>query len=267
VSGGVPTDGSTAPDNQGLLNRVETTFHLDVRWEWHPETILLVGAQFVDVDYLANERIDGTVNGPTSPIPLFSRVRNNRGAYGYLGVDQTFRPDLTASLRAGGRYNDYYNDPTTQSDPSPYVMATARYAYQMESYVEAGVSYDRATTDLFSVAPNAAGGIASITTDAQDAALWVTLNHRITPKIYGNVIAQVQNSTYNGGTLNNDSDMYYLVGLTLEYRFTPNFSAQVGYNYDRLDAGGSVTQVVQNQTGNPRSFDRNRVYLGVTASY
>jgi hypothetical protein len=50
--------------------------------------------------------------------------------------------------------------------------------------------------------------------------------------------------------------MFYLLGLNLEYRFNSNFSADVGYNYDRLesDLGG-------------RSFDRNRVYLGITATY
>jgi hypothetical protein len=47
-----------------------------------------------------------------------------------------------------------------------------------------------------------------------------------------------------------------LVGLNLQYRFTPNFSAEVGYNYDDLhsDLPG-------------RTYDRNRIYVGVTGSY
>ena len=81
------------------------------------------------------------------------------------------------------------------------------------------------------------------------------LRHRITPKLYGGIIAQFQNSTYYGGTIDNDTDKFYLVGLNLQYRFTPNFSADVGYNYDKLDS----------QIGN--SYDRNRVYIGVTGSY
>ena len=28
----------------------------------------------------------------------------------------------------------------------------------------------------------------------------------------------------------------YLVGLNLRYQFTPNFSAEVGYNYDNLNS-------------------------------
>ena len=69
-------------------------------------------------------------------------------------------------------------------------------------------------------------------------------------------MGQIQHSTFNGGELNNETDIFYLVGLNFEYRFNPHFSANAGYNYDKLDSdlGG-------------RSFDRNRVYIGVTASY
>jgi predicted porin len=47
-----------------------------------------------------------------------------------------------------------------------------------------------------------------------------------------------------------------LVGLSLQYRFTPNFSAEVGYNYDNVKSDIA-----------DRGFDRNRVYVGVTGSY
>jgi len=253
---------AAAPSIGGLLNRIEQTFHIDGRWQWRPETILLVGYQFSETDYTANDPI-GVNTSPVGPPVFFSDSRNNRSQYGYLGVDHTFRPDLTASLRAGARYNDYYKDPTSQNEPSPYVMATARYTYQTESYIETGVSYDRSATDLFSV--NSTSG--TITTDAQSASFWATWNHRITPKLYGNITGQIQNSTYNGGAFQNEDDMYYLVGLSLEYRFTPNFSAMVGYNYDRLDASSVIEAIQIANTGAGRSFDRNRIYLGVTATY
>ena len=59
----------------------------------------------------------------------------------------------------------------------------------------------------------------------------------------------------NGGQFNNQSERYYLVGLNLAYHFNPHFSAEMGYNYDKLDSDAG------------RTFDRNRVYMGVTASY
>lgn len=248
------------PSIAGVLNRIEQTFHLDARWQWRPETTLIAGYQFSEVDYTGNEEI-GANTSPIGPPFFMSNSRNDLSQYFYLGVDHTFRPELTASLRGGGRYNDYYNDSTTsQNGISPYLMASARYAYMTESSVEAGVSYDRSSTELFSV--NQASG--SITTDAQDAALWVSWNHRITPKVYGSLMAQLQNSTYDGGSLNNDSDMYYILGLTLEYRFTPNFSTQLGYNYDHLVASEATLGA---DSVAPPSFVRNRVYIGVTASY
>jgi len=73
--------------------------------------------------------------------------------------------------------------------------------------------------------------------------------------LYGSVVGQFQNSTLDGGPLNNISERYYLLGLNIEYRFNLHLSTHVGYNYDKLDSDAN------------RSFDRNRVYVGVTASY
>ena len=63
-------------------------------------------------------------------------------------------------------------------------------------------------------------------------------------------------SVISGGVFNDVAERYYLVGLNVEYRFNPHLSAHVGYNYDKLDSD------IFN-----RSFDRNRVYAGVTATY
>jgi len=246
----------------GLLDRLENTFHIDAQWHWMPETILVVGYQFSEASYTGNEVIGINTSG-IGPALFRSDSRDNLSNYGYIGVDHTFRPDLTGSARAGVRYNDYYNDPTSQNAPSPYAMATVRYAYMPESYVEGGFSYDRTATDLFSV--DEQNG--TITTDAEAFDFWVTLSHRIMPKLYGTLTGQIQHSTYDGGLLDSDTDLFYTLGLTVQYRFTPNLSAEVGYNYDRLDSSSSVNNFEISTTGIGRSFDRNVVYLGVTGSY
>ena len=76
------------------------------------------------------------------------------------------------------------------------------------------------------------------------------------PKLYGNLTAQFQNSRYLGGVYNNESDRFFLVGLNFEYRFNQYLAAHIGYNYDKLNSD------IPN-----RAFDRNRVYMGVTATY
>ena len=75
------------------------------------------------------------------------------------------------------------------------------------------------------------------------------------PKLFGSIQAQYQNTTYYGGVYDNKDANFYLAGLNLRYQFTPNFSAEVGYNYDNLNSS------VQG------SYDRNRVYIGITGSY
>jgi hypothetical protein len=259
IPGSPPT---VTPSLAGLLDRIEQTIRIDSRWHWLPETVLIAGYQFNETDYTANEVIAFNTSGIGAPL-LRSDSRNNLSNYGYVGADHTFRPDLTGSVRVGARYNEYYNDPTSEEAPSPYAMATMRFAYLPESYVEAGFSYDRTATDLFSV--NEGNG--SITTDAEAFNVWISLSHRIMPKLYGSVMAQLQHSTYDGGVLDSETDMFYSLALSLQYRFTPNFSAEIGYDYNRLDASTGVENFEIQTTGAGRSFDQNKVYVGVAASY
>ena len=240
------------PSLSGLLDRIEHYIHVDGRWKIQPETVGVLGYQYGQVDYTGNEDIgEDLVTGDIYQ----SNVRNNRSHYAYVGVDHVFRPDLSGTLRIGGRYYDYYKEPGHPTTIGPSAQASLQYTYAPESYLQAGVTHDRNATDTFS----AVNG--DVTTDAETTSVFASVNHRILPKLYGSLVAQFQNSTLNGGLLDGVDERYYLVGLNIEYRFNPHLSAQVGYNYDKLDSD------VAQKTGVDRSFDRNRVYLGVTASY
>ena len=186
-----------------------------------------------------------------------SDVRNVRSYYLYAGLDHTFVPNLTGSIRAGGYYNDYYNDPKDQNDYAPYTMTSLQWTYLPESYVQIGSSYDYSQSSAF--VPDNSG---DLTLNAQAFTIFASIRHRIMPKLYGGILAQFQNSTYYGGAIDGDSDKYYVVGLNLQYRFTPNFSAEVGYDYDKLDSGRYYPGIPTDA-----SYDRNRVYIGVTGSY
>jgi hypothetical protein len=235
---------SFTPSLSGLLDDIDQAIHLDGRWQLQPQTIGVLGYQFRAVNYTAGQRIGGTLLAP-----IMSDIRDSTMHYGYVGLDHNFQPDLTGSIRAGGRYNIYPNEPG-QDDLSPYGLASLRYTYRPESYLEAGFSYDYSSTDSFSEQLN------SVTLNGQSASLFATLHHRITPKLFGSIIGQFQDTSYHGGSYDGQSTVYYLLGLNLEYRFTHNFSAQVGYNYDN---------VYSDMPG--RTYDRNRVYVGVTANY
>jgi len=226
----------------GLLDRMEQAVHLDSRWQLLPDTTGILGYQFSDAAYTAGQ--------PISP-GYMSDARNSRSHYGYVGLDHQFQPALSGAIRVGARLTDYYNDPTESDAISPYLQLSLHYGYAPESYVEGGVTLDRSATDLIGTGPS------GITVDSETTSIYATLYHRLAPKLYGSIILQFQNSDYNGGIYNNSSEQYYTAGLNVEYKFSANLSGHIGYNYDRLESGEPLN----------RGFDRNRVYLGITASY
>jgi hypothetical protein len=242
--------GEVVPSRSGALDRIEHTLYLDTLWRVMPQTQGIFGYQYRQINYTGGEMIGELVTDDPSTL-VFSKDRDSRQHYAYVGLNHSFRPDLTASVRGGARHVEYYNDPSgTGSSWGPYALASLRWTYLPESYLEAGVSHDLNATDVIGLTGN------SFTTDEESTVVYLSLRHKITPKLSGNLNAQFQDSTFRGGSVDNASERYYLVGLSAEYRFAPNLSAEAGYSYDRVDSDISF-----------RSFDRNRVYIGIKASY
>ncbi len=238
------------PSNSGLLDRIENRAHLEGLYTLQPETKLLLGYQFTGIGYTSDEPITGYQQFPDTQ--LTSSTRDSQGHTMYAGVTHDFSPQLSGALRAGATFTQYYNDPTASDNWTPYVNATLSYRYAPESSASIGFSYDRNPTDLAGLYNNG-----SFTLDAESGVIFASLSHRIFPNLFANVIGQFQNSTYYGGAYNNMKEQYYLAGLDVEYRFNPYFSAHAGYNFDRLASNSEIN----------RSYDRNRVYVGITASY
>jgi hypothetical protein len=244
------------PSNAGALNRIEQRAHLEGSFLIQPETKLLLGYQFSSYNYTGDELIGGEVTPFGIANAVVSNDRNNREHTFYVGAEHAFTPELTGSIRAGASYTDYYNDPFSNPNWTPYVNASMRYAYAPRSSVEFGFSYDRAATSVVGV--DASAG--TFVLDSEAAVVFASVVHSLTPQLFANIIGQFQNTMYNGGLYDGMSEQYYLFGLDLEYRFTPFFSGHVGYNYDRLQS--HEVALVGNRT-----YDRNRVYIGITASY
>jgi uncharacterized protein (PEP-CTERM system associated) len=95
-----------------------------------------------------------------------------------------------------------------------------------------------------------------ITLDEQSTLVYGSINHNITPKLLATLIGQIQFSTYNGGSINGDTETLYSAGVNLNYNFTEHVSAEIGYNFDHDDS-----------TVAGRSYFRHRVYVGVTGTY
>jgi hypothetical protein len=252
-----------SPSYAGILDRIEHTIHLDVRYTLQPNTVGLVGYQFSQVDFTAGQIIIPAGPSPLPPIPMYSDSRDNRGHYGYVGVDSTLRSDLKGSLRVGARYTDYFNETGSgNNNVVPFVMLSLNWTYGDDTAVAFIFTHDRGAIDVVS-APASPNSVASTAVlDIESSAESLSLKQRLGPNLYGSLVGQFQQAVYNnpGGLLDGKTDDYYGIGVNVEYQFNKYFSAHAGYNYDRLDS--DVDQVYYK-----RSYDRNRVYLGFTGTF
>jgi hypothetical protein len=232
----------------GLLNRLQQSLSTDFQWAVDPETTLLVGYKFQWELYTAGEPIGLT---PKSPFVYYSNDRNNRSHFLYAGFEHSFLPNLNVSAQAGAQDTTYYNDSSTPDQLTPYVNVTSSYTYAPGSYVQVGFQHEQNASAIATV--SSTGGL---TQSQQSSVLSASVNHQISSKLTGSLIGSVQDSQYYGGAYNNNSDWIYSLGANLTYAFNQHFSTELGYNFDDL------------QSNIPDyGYSRNRVYLGVTATY
>ena len=253
---GVP--GAQGASLAGLMNRIDQTVSLDFQWHIAPETMVFFGGSFEQVSYTSDEPI---AFSPILPGNIYySRSRDNRSYFGYAGAQHSLLPNLNISARAGVQYTEYYNDPLSSASVAPYAVLSVVYTYSPGCYAEVGLNQQRNATDVIgqlnnSVSPTSPN-YGKLTQDQESTVVYGSVNHLITPKLLGSIIGSWQYSTFEGGAYDSSSDSYYTVGLNLAYTFTPNFSAEFGYNFD--DIQSNVFE---------RGYTRNRVYIGVTAAY
>ena len=247
-SGGNEFDPSLA----GLLNRLQNDVSLDVNWRLQPTLVSFVGYKYEQINYIGNEQIAPNFADP--PSPQMSDNRNNRSQYLYVGGQYTPLDNLNLLAKVGVQYTDYYNPASGYSSSdqwSPYAVLSGTYTYLPGSYVQMGFYESRVATDV--IAPTATD---QITQDQLASTIYAVLNHQFTPKIIGSLNGQIQYATFNGGSVDGQSQTWYSVGLNLAYIFNPHVSADVGYNFDDVTS-------ISVQPG----YNRNRVYVGVTGTY
>jgi hypothetical protein len=250
------------PTRSALLDRVENIVTLNSRWHVFPETTAILGYQFGSVDYLSGESISPQfpavpLSNGTNVFPaVAASARNTYTHYVYVGAEHSFRSDLLASVRVGAQYTDYYNDPSSNTSLGPYADLSLSYSYRPDGTLLVGFRHSRNATDVSGVGLGSTFSSPIITLDQESSTLYGSVIQKITPNLTGTLTAQYQNSVFNGGVFNNETDAFYLLGVNLSYQFNRFLSAEVGYNYDKLDSDLAG-----------RGYDRNRVYVGVTGSY
>jgi hypothetical protein len=251
-----------------LLDRMEHLGKIDFRWHVQPDTIALVGYQYQVIDHNSKDTLVLGVpfipGGPTDP-----ETRDSKSHYIFVGADKTFSNHFFASVRLGAQFTqypdavvidgptvfDYHRD--SDDNVNPYADASLTYTYAEGSFAQLGVRHARNQTDLAFVP----GSFSTSIQDQASTTVYGVVTHRITPKITANLVGQVQRSEFGGTQDTGETDMFYLIGLNFAYQINQFLSTELGYNYDRLDSD------VVYADGNSRSFTRNRVYIGIKASY
>lgn len=250
-SGGFVTPGAPASVTaslSGILDRMEHQILANLRLQAAPKTVALVGYNYGQVKYSSDEVIANLSQTVTDLVT--SEFRDNRSHYLYAGIEQNFSKELTLSARLGAQMIQYVNDPASEDKTTPYINVNLTYAYRPTSTLTFGFTHSRNQTDV--IAPDANG---LITQDQESTVFYGNLNHRFTPKLSGNISGQWQVSEFNGGSFDGKNDTYMDIGGNLNYRFNRHLTGEMGYTFSQLtsDAG--------------RGYDRNRIFLGLVATY
>jgi hypothetical protein len=238
-----------------LLDRMEHLASVNLRWQVLPSTVALIGYNFGLMDFTGDENtLIPNRSYPRDGSPtLFSDQRNNYSHYVYVGADHSFNPQLETSVRVGAQIIQYYNLPGQEEDDvTPYADANITYHMAPDSALQVGVRHSRMATEAAAL-------------DQENTTVYGSFNYRILPALTGSLLGQYQFNAFQDGqrsyigspvTFEDKSENFFLIGLNLTYEINKFLAAEAGYNYDRLDSDVGV-----------RSFTRNRVYVGLRATY
>ena len=239
------------PSRSASLDRMEQLVTLDLRWKATPDTTGVFGYQYGHVDYTSPEYIIYP-DKDAGEVGYLSNIRNDDEHFGFIGVDESFTPDLNASIRVGAEYIDYYNFHTSKL--SPYVDANLTWQYTAQSSAQVGVKHVHNTTDVT--------GYSTPVLDTDTTAVYASVSHNITDRVTINAMGQAQYSTFNGGdeaavgSIDGESEDFYVAGVNLAYHFNPWFLTEAGYDYSKLNSEVAG-----------RSYTRNQVYVGIRGTY
>jgi hypothetical protein len=242
-AGDETTPNSTA-SYSALLDRMDQTAAVDLRWKALPQTTGVLGYQYEHVNYTSPE--------PLFPSTITANSRNTDNHFVYVGADDSFTPDLNASIRVGGEYVDYYNE--DNHEISPYVDASVTYQYMPQSTVQIGVKHIHNATDVAGV--GVVPGATKPVLDEESTAAYVSVSHRVTSRFTASALLQGQYSTFNGGAFNNQQENFYMATVDFTYHFTPWIAGETGYSYNKLN-----TDIAG------RGYSRDIVYVGIRATY
>ena len=240
-----------------LFDSVESLFHVDVQWFKSETTVYFTGYQFGLFNYTSSDVIGvgydpglpgGRPPAGTPTVPIYSDSKNNVSHYLYVGAKRALSKQLTTVASWGAQYTDYYN--ANDSSLSPYIDLKVDYTYLPGSSAEMGMTVKRGPADV------GIGSDGKLTLDALAGTFYGSINHRFTYRLNGTIYLSYQHTTYNGGIYDGKSNDYLTIDSRLDYKLRENLFLDLGYVW-----------YLYTSTIPGVDFTRNRVYLGIRATY
>jgi uncharacterized protein (PEP-CTERM system associated) len=169
-----------------------------------------------------------------------------------VGAEHEFNPKLNVKGKVGIQYTTYDSGSGGGNSVGPFADVNGNYSYAPGSVAQVGVTHQRSATDV-------AGAPGSPVKDTEATTLYGSVTHQMSPNVFLNLLASYQHTVFNGGgaAIDNTAEDFINLSLNFEYRFNQNWSAEAGYIYDKLTSDNLSA----------RDFDRNRIFLGVRATY
>lgn len=219
-------------DRSSFLDRMEHAIRVEGTWQVQPKLLLRPGYRLTLTDY-SRDASDG---------------RNSKRHAIFAGADYSFNSRLRGTLEAGAQIASFDDSTLFPSGTSPYVSLSASYLYREDSYLQLGLTVDRSATEIQN------------SSDVQTISPYVSVNHKITSRISASALVRYNQYSYNASTkpLDGASEDFFTAQLNADYKISEHFTATATYNYDDLSGDALFSD---------RSFSRNRVFLGVRASY
>ncbi|MBL9167845.1 MAG: hypothetical protein JNN07_08910 [Verrucomicrobiales bacterium] len=231
-----------AGSRSAQLDRMDHAIRLEGTWQVQPKLLARSGYRLTITDYQGSDDIDLVTPG----IQQGDTRNENRHTF-FVGGDYSFNSRLRASLEGGAQIAEFKRADLS-SDVSPYVSLSSTYLYQEDCYAQLGLTVDRSATDIVSSA------------DVQTMSPYFSINHKITPRINAGGLLRYNQFKYHapGAAVDGGTENFITAQLNVDYKISQYFTATATYNFDDL---GGDTQFAD------RSFTRNRVFLGVRATY
>jgi hypothetical protein len=239
-------------------DRFEHTFGNEFKFLLWPTTTLVAEYRFQLVTYEHEGDVIGPVPGfffgpffiPTGPAPVLDR--DSTSHFALLGIDHSFSPRFSASIRGGAEFRNYSDAEFIEKDRmSPYFEGTLNYAL--------GKNTSLTWTNRYGIEE----GDVQLSATRKTFRTGLRARHDITSRITANVGAYYQHDDYDSvdrPDVTSDSAAFteeaFDIALSLRYAFTRYFGVEAGYNHTEV-----WSDVVF------RDYSRNRYWAGLNVVF